>query len=52
MKSVKIALAVSKKNTFKDSMILNMYIGLGQGQITPRGVLIVIKKFNYFNRTL
>ena len=36
-KLVKIARAVSEKTTFKDSMILYMYIAQGQGQITPWG---------------
>ena len=34
---VKIAHAVSEKETFKNYTMLYMYIDLGQGQITPRG---------------
>ena len=49
---VKIAQAVSKKKTFKDYTILNMYIAQRQGQITPGDrILIVTKIFYYFNHT-
>ena len=34
---VKIGRAVSEKKTIKDYTILYMYIGQGQGQITPVG---------------
>ena len=34
---VKIGLAISEKDTYKDYMILYMYIAKGQGHITPRG---------------
>ena len=33
----KICQVVSEKNTFKDFMVLYLYIAQGQGQITPRG---------------
>ena len=48
---VKTAQAVSEK-TFKNYAILYMYIAQGQGQITPRGKMIVTKMFYYFNQTL
>ena len=34
---VKIVQAISEKKTFKNNIILYMYIAQGQGQITPRG---------------
>ena len=34
-KMVKIGQAVSEKKTFKDFIILYLYIAQGQGQITP-----------------
>ena len=34
---VKIGQVVSEKKTFKDFMVLYLYIAQGQGQITPRG---------------
>ena len=37
---LKIALAVSEKKTFKDYMILYMYIAQVQGQINPQGKII------------
>ena len=44
----------SDKKTFKDYMILYMYIAVGQGQITPPGDkiwIVVTEKFNFFNHT-
>ena len=52
---VKIGQVVSEKKTFKDSMLLYLYIAHVQGQITPRGWgqnLILTKTFYYFNHTL
>ena len=43
--------AVSEKKTFKDFMILYMYIAQGQGQITHK-TLMVAKQFYFFNHTL
>ena len=50
---VKIFQAVSEKKIFKDSTILYIYKAKGQGQITPRGkILILTKEFYYFNYIL
>ena len=37
----KMSQAVSEKKTFKDFMILYLYIAQGQGQITPGWILIL-----------
>ena len=34
---IKMCQVVSEKNTFKDFMVLYLYITQGQGRITPRG---------------
>ena len=47
---MKIAHLVSEKKTFDNYTILYMYIAQGQGQITL--ILIVTKKFYYFNHKL
>ena len=44
VKSGKIVQEVSEKKTFKDFMILYMYIAKGQGQITHK-ILTVAKRF-------
>ena len=48
---VKIAQAFSEKKTFKDFMILYLYIAQGQGQTTPK-ILTVAKQFYFFNHML
>ena len=51
---VKIGPAVSKKKTYKDYMILYMYVAQEQGQITPKGQTFdwKIENFYRFNHTL
>ena len=51
---VKIGQAVSEKKTFKDYMILYMYVAQGQRQISPPGdkILIVTKQFYNFKNTM
>ena len=45
---VKIVQAFSEK-TFKDFMVLYLYLAQGQGQITPK---MVVKQFYFFNHML
>ena len=51
MKSSETLQAVSEKKTFKDFIILYIYIAQEQGQITAK-ILTVAKQFYYFNHTL
>ena len=49
---VKIGQVVLEK-TFKNFMVLYLYIAQGQGQITPGGKISILSKtFYYFNHTL
>ena len=42
---VKTVQAVSEKKTFKDFIILYMYIAQGQGQLAPK-IMTIAKQFN------
>ena len=50
---VNIRPAIKEKKTYKDYMILYIYVTQGQRQITPGDkILIVTNKFYHFNHTL
>ena len=49
---VKIVQGASEKKTFKDFMILYMYIAQGQGQINPKILTVANKQFFFFNHIL
>ena len=45
---VKIGQVVSEKKTFTDFKVLYLYVAQWQGQITPRGQILILTKTSYY----